>query len=84
MKIDADFGLALLGAFVIVVIMLTILLVTQQHGIRTYAVLPIGSPCVDVYCDNQRWPAKEVARDWQQGTAYCQCDDGSIRQARIS
>jgi len=81
-KIDAEFALALLGIFAIVIIMATIVFVSRELGIQTYNVLEVGSPCHKVYCD-QRWPAEEIGRDWQRGIAYCQCENGQIRQAPL-
>jgi hypothetical protein len=80
--IDAEFALALLGIFSIVLIMGIILFVSMQLGIQTYSVLEVGSPCPKVFCP-QRFPAEEIGRDWQRGTAYCQCDNGDIRQAPL-
>jgi hypothetical protein len=78
-KIDSEFALAVLGIFAIVMIMAIILFVSRQLGIQTYNVLEVGSPCHKAFCD-QRWPAQEIGRDWERGIAYCQCEDGRIRQ----
>ncbi len=82
-KIDSEFALALLGIFSLLIIVGTILFVTQKLGIQTYAVLEVGTPCADIYCLNQRYPAQEIARDSNTGIVYCECDDNTIRQARL-
>ncbi len=81
-KIDAEFGLALLGIFAVILIVATILFVSRQLGIQTYNVLEVGSPCPKVFCD-QQFPAREIGRDWQRGIAYCQCENGKILQAPL-
>ena len=81
-KIDAEFALALLGIFAVLLIVTTILFVSRQLGIQTYGVMQVGSPCPNVFCD-QQYPAVEIGRDWERGIAYCQCDDGDIKQARL-
>jgi hypothetical protein len=82
-KIDAEFALALLAIFSVILIVTTILFVSRELGIQTYAVKQVGTPCAKVFCQNERYPAKEIARDQEQATAYCQCEDGSIRQAKL-
>jgi len=81
-RIDAEFALALLGICSVLLIVGTILFVSRQLGIQTYSILDVGSPCYRAYCD-QRYPAQEIGRDWERGTAYCQCNDGTIRQERL-
>jgi hypothetical protein len=78
-KVDSEFALALLGIFAVLLIVSTILFVSRQLGIQTYNVLEVGSPCGKVFCD-QRYPTQEIGRDWDRGIAYCQCDDGQVRQ----
>ncbi len=41
LKIDAEFGLALLGIFAVILIVGIILFVSQQLGIQTYSVLEV-------------------------------------------
>lgn len=81
-KIDAEFALALLGIFAVILIVSTILFVSRQLGIQTYSVLEVGSPCPKVFCDS-RYPAEEIGRDWQNGIAYCQCENGLVKKARL-
>ncbi len=81
-KIDAEFALALLGIFAIIIIISTILFVSRQLGIQTYSVLETGSPCPKVFCDS-RYSAEEIGRDWEQGIAYCQCENGMVKQASL-
>lgn len=82
-KIDSEFALAVLGIFAVILIVCTILFVSQKLGIQTYSVLQVGSPCAGIYCPNQRFASQEVARDWDTGLVYCACDDGTTRQARL-
>jgi uncharacterized membrane protein len=82
-KIDSEFALALLGIFSVIIIVSVILFVSQKIGIQTYTVMQVGTPCAKIFCLNQRYPAQEIARDTNTGLAYCQCDDGTIRQARL-
>jgi hypothetical protein len=81
-KIDAEFSLALLGIFSVLLIVSIILFVSRQLGIQTYNVLEVGSPCPKVFCD-QRVPAAEIGRDWERGIAYCACENGQIKQAAL-
>lgn len=83
LKIDADFALALLGIFAVILIVTTILFISRQLGIQTYGVLEVGTPCHKIYCGKERLPAEEIGRDWERGTAYCQCKDGTVRQERL-
>ncbi|MEM4242846.1 MAG: hypothetical protein QXM31_03005 [Candidatus Woesearchaeota archaeon] len=83
LKSDSEFALALLGIFSILIIVGTILFISQKLGIQTYNVLEPGSPCAKIYCPGQRYPSQEIGRDWARGMAYCQCNDGSIRHARL-
>ena len=80
--VDSEFALALLGTFSIVLIVSTILFVSQKLGIQSSNVLEVGTPCPKVFCD-QRYPAVEIGRDWERGIAYCQCDNGQIQQAPV-
>jgi hypothetical protein len=82
-KIDSEFALALLGICSVLLIVGTILFVSQRLGIQTYGVLEVGSPCTKLYCPNQRYPSEEIGRNWDRGIAYCRCNDGSIRQERL-
>ncbi len=82
-KIDSEFALALLGIFAVLLIVTTILFVSRQLGIQTYSVLEVGTPCHNIYCGNERLPAEEIGRDWETGTAYCQCRDGTVRQEKL-
>ena len=78
-KIDAEFALALLGVSAILLIVGTIVFVTQQLGIQTYSVLHApDSPCVYAGC-SQLGPALELSVDRERGTARCQCGTGEIR-----
>ncbi len=81
-EIDAEFGLALLGIFAVVLIVGIILFVSQQLGIQTYNVLEVGSPCRDIRCDQASF-AEEVNRHWNLGIAYCACPNGKIFPARL-
>ncbi len=81
-KIDSEFALALLGIFSVIIIVTTILFVSRQLGIQTYSVLDVGSPCYKTHCADSIAPV-EIGRDWERGTAYCQCNDGSIRQESL-
>jgi hypothetical protein len=82
-KIDSEFALALLGIFSVLLIVGIILFISQNLGIQTYSVLQVGSPCANIFCLNQPYPSQEVGRDWNNGTAYCGCDDGSVIQAKL-
>lgn len=82
-KIDSEFALALLGIFSVLLIVGIILFVSQHLGIQTYGVLQVGSPCENIFCLDQKYPSQETSRDWENGIAYCSCDDGKIIQAKL-
>jgi hypothetical protein len=82
-RIDSEFALSLLGIFSVILIVATILFVSQKLGIQTYSVLDSGSPCTKIYCPNQSHVSQEISRDWTKGFAICACDDGTTRQMSL-
>lgn len=82
-KIDSEFALALLGIFSVLLIVGIILFVSQNLGIQTYSVLNVGSPCANIFCLDQKYPSQEAGRDWENGIAYCECNNGKIIQAKL-
>jgi len=85
-KIDAEFSLALLGVFAIILIVATILFVTVKLGIRPYDVLPApgqgGEPCDTAHC--KTGAAQQAGIDFDRGVAYCQCSDGSVQRVSFA
>jgi hypothetical protein len=86
LKIDAEFSLALLGVFAIILIVATILFVTVKLGIKPYDVLPAkgqgGEPCDLVKCS--AGTAQQASIDFDRGVAYCQCSDGSVQRVSFA